>query len=114
MPEFTYQAVAPTGIRSQGTLTANSDREVQTMLDARGLYALHIQLVGQGAGAKGQGKRVRGRHLATFFSQLADLLRAGVALLRSLETLERQVSNPALAEILREVRTQVAEGTSLA
>ena len=37
MPEFTYEAMARTGIRSQGTLVANSEREVMSMLDARGL-----------------------------------------------------------------------------
>jgi len=114
MPDFNYEAVAPTGIRSQGTLTANSDREVQTMLDARGLLPLRIELDTKAARVKAGGKRVRGRHLSMFFGQLADLLRAGVALLRSLETLERQVSHPVLAEILREVRAQVADGTSLA
>jgi general secretion pathway protein F/type IV pilus assembly protein PilC len=114
MPEFTFEALAPTGERSQGTLTANTDREVQTMLDARGLFPVRIELAGGAAAARGRGKRVRGRHLAVFFAQLADLLRAGVALLRSLEILERQLSHPALKDILREVRAQVADGTSLA
>jgi general secretion pathway protein F/type IV pilus assembly protein PilC len=114
MPEFTFEALAPTGERSQGTLTANTDREVQTMLDARGLFPVRIELAGGAVAARGRGKRVRARHLATFFSQLADLLRAGVALLRSLEILERQVTQPTLKDILREVRAQVADGTSLA
>jgi general secretion pathway protein F/type IV pilus assembly protein PilC len=52
--------------------------------------------------------------MATFFSQMADLLRAGVPLLRCLEILERQSTNPALAEILREVHIKVADGTTLA
>ena len=38
MAEFTYEAMAATGQRSQGTLTANSEREVMAMLDARGLF----------------------------------------------------------------------------
>src|SRR5437868_9525147 len=52
--------------------------------------------------------------MATFYSQLADLLRSGVPLLRSLDILERQSSQPAMSEILREVRAKVADGTSLA
>src|SRR5262249_54097039 len=44
----------------------------------------------------------------------ADLLRSGVPLLRSIEILERQSSQPALSEVLREVRVKVADGTSLA
>src|SRR5437868_10277328 len=52
--------------------------------------------------------------MATFYSQLADLLRSGVPLLRSLDILERQSSQPALSAVLREVRARVADGTSLA
>jgi general secretion pathway protein F/type IV pilus assembly protein PilC len=114
MPDFTYEALASTGQRSQGMLTATSEREVQAMLDARGLFPLRIQAAAGSASAPAAGKRIRGRHLATLFGQLADLLRAGVALLRALETLERQMSHPALKEVLRDVRAQVADGTSLA
>jgi general secretion pathway protein F len=113
MPDFTYEALATTGQRSQGTFTANTEREVQAMLDARGLFPLRIQAA-SGSVAQAGGKRIRGRHLCTLFGQMADLLRAGVPLLRGLETLARQASNPALKEILREVHAQVAEGTSLA
>src|SRR5262249_45360629 len=49
-----------------------------------------------------------------FYSQLADLLQSGVPLLRSLDILEQQSSSPALAEVIREVRAKVADGTSLA
>jgi general secretion pathway protein F/type IV pilus assembly protein PilC len=114
MPDFTFEALGSTGQRSQGTLSAASEREVVTMLDARGLFPLKIEPVRGSVVAGSGGRRVKGRHLAMLFSQLADLLRAGVSLLRALETLERQVSQPALAETLREVRAQVAEGTSLA
>jgi type II secretory pathway component PulF len=39
---FAYEALASSGQRSTGTLTAGSDREVMAMLDARGLFPLHI------------------------------------------------------------------------
>ena len=117
MPEFLYEAMATGGLRSQGTLVANSEREVMAMLDARGLFPVRV------TPAKTQGssilnfrfgKRVSTRQLATFYSQLADLLHSGVPLLRSLEILERQSANPALSEVLREVRTRVADGMNLA
>jgi general secretion pathway protein F len=113
MPDFSYQALANTGSRSVGTLTANSEREAITMLDSRGLFPVRIELVKQAASASG-GKRVKSRHMATFFAQLADLLRAGVPLLRSMEILEKQTSQPVLADILREIHVKVADGTSLA
>jgi general secretion pathway protein F/type IV pilus assembly protein PilC len=113
VPEFSYEALAANGTRSQGVLTANSEREVMSMLDARGLYPLSIApKAGSVARGKG-GRRVGSRHLATFYSQLADLLHSGVPLLRSLDLLERQGSTPALSEVLREVRAKVADGTGL-
>ena len=114
MPEFTYEAMANTGVRSNGTLTANSEREVMAMLDARGMFPVRIAL-SKAAAARGRGsRRIKKSVLATFFSQLADLLHSGVPLLRSLEILERQTTNVALAEVLREVRAKVADGSGLA
>jgi general secretion pathway protein F/type IV pilus assembly protein PilC len=113
VPEFTYDALAQNGQRNKGTLTANSEREVMAMLDSRGLFPVSI------AAAKSQAhhrwsRRIRGRTMATIYSQLADLLRSGVPLLRSLDILERQSTMPALAEVIREVRARVADGTGLA
>ena len=72
---------------------ATSEREALAMLDARGLFPLHI------APAKsvrrGGGKRVKSRNLTAFYAQLADLLHSGVPLLRSLDLLERLSSQAA-------------------
>jgi general secretion pathway protein F/type IV pilus assembly protein PilC len=117
MPEYTYEALATTGARNQGTLTANSEREAMAMLDARGLFPMRITPARSAVGGKSLfsfGRRVKSRHLATFYSQLADLLHAGVPLLRSLDILERQSAQPALSEVLREVRAKVADGTGIA
>ena len=114
MPEFTFEAMAPSGQRSQGTLTALNEREVMAMLDARGLFPVRIQPAKSSSSGFHWGRRIRSRYMATFYAQLADLLRSGVPLLRSLDILERQSSQPALAEILREIRARVADGTSLA
>jgi general secretion pathway protein F len=112
VPDFTYEALSATGERSQGSLTANNEREALSMLDARGLFPVRI------AAAQSKARfsfgKVGGRHMATFYSQLADLLHAGVPLLRSLDILEKQGNNPVLQQAVREVRAEVAEGTGLA
>ena len=115
MPDFTYEAMSNLGARNSGVLTANSEREAMTLLDARGLFPLRIEL-SQKSAALGNvsKKRVKTRHIANFFAQLADLLRAGVPLLRSLEILGRQSSQPTLTEVLREIHVKVADGMSLA
>jgi len=112
MAEFTYEARAKTGAMNQGTLTANSEREAMAILDSRGLFPVRIQPV-QSHASRRWGKKVKGRYLATMYSQLADLLHSGVPLLRSLEILERQSVQPAVTEVLREVRAEVADGTGL-
>jgi general secretion pathway protein F/type IV pilus assembly protein PilC len=117
MPEFTYEAMASSGIRSQGTLTAGSEREVMTMLDARGLFPVRIAAKKAVVAGKGGGLfrgRVSSRQLATFYAQMADLLHSGVPLLRSIDLLERQYKTVPLGEVLREVRARVADGTGLA
>src|SRR5262249_45517415 len=85
-----------------------------SMLDARGLFPVRIDLVKSAAAGRQGAKRVKSRHMAAFFAQLADLLRAGVPLLRALQILEKQSSHPGLSEILREVHVKVADGTSMA
>jgi general secretion pathway protein F/type IV pilus assembly protein PilC len=116
VPDFTYEALAGSGQRSNGTLTATSERDAMAMLDARGLFPVRI-VAAKPAGGNvqrfGWKRKVRGRYMATFYSQLADLLRSGVPLLRSIDILERQNSQPVLAEVLREVKAKVADGTSL-
>jgi general secretion pathway protein F/type IV pilus assembly protein PilC len=114
MAEYTYEALAGTGIRTQGTLVAGSEREVMAMLDARGLFPVRIAAKKQSAGGSPFRRRVGSRQLATYYGQLADLLHSGVPLLRSLDLLERQYTKQALGEVLREVRARVADGTGLA
>ncbi len=114
MPEFTYEALAGTGQRNTGVLTANSEREAMAMLDAKGLFPVRIQT----AAASGVSKRFGGRRVSTrattmFYGQLADLLKSGVPLLRSLDILANMSAQPALSAVVREVRAKVADGTSL-
>lgn len=114
MPEFTYEALTTTGQRNEGSLVANTEREVMAMLDARGMFPLRIAAAKSQSAGHRWGFKIRAKYMTTFYTQLADLLRSGVPLLRSLDILERQGSTPALKEVLREVRAKVADGTSLA
>ena len=114
VPEFTYEALMATGQRNTGTLTAGSEREAMAMLDARGMFPVRIGAARAASGSTQRwGRRIKGRFMVNFYSQLADLLHSGVPLLRSLDILERQSSLPALSEIIREIRAKVADGTSL-
>jgi general secretion pathway protein F len=113
MPEFTYDALSKLGQRSTGALTATSEREAASMLDARGLFPVQIKPVRAKLQAK-SGRKVKGRVIASFYGQLADLIHSGVPMLRALDLLENQTPNPTLAAVLREVRAKVADGVTLA
>ena len=83
------------------------------MLDSRGLFPVQIK-ASKSKGAVKAGKKVKGRIMATFYGQLADLMHAGVPLLKAIDLLEIQSPNPTLAHVLRELRAKVADGTTLA
>jgi general secretion pathway protein F/type IV pilus assembly protein PilC len=115
MPDFNYEAINSTGQKSNGTLTAVSEREVLAMLDAKALFPVRIAMAKGSIKAAGRSnKKVKPRQMAAFFSQMADLLRSGVPLLRSLDILERQGAETNLGAIIREVKAKVSDGTSLA
>jgi general secretion pathway protein F/type IV pilus assembly protein PilC len=112
MPDFLYTALSAAGAKSSGSLTAGSEREAAMMLDARGLFPIQVKPAPSQKGGFLNG--VSNRQIATAYAQLADLIHSGVPLLRSLELLERQSTNPRLSMVLREVRMRVADGTGLA
>ena len=115
MPDFEYTARELTGKEVTGVLTASSEQEVVNSLSTRALFPIRIDLAAtEEVKRRRSRKRVRSAQLATFYSQLADLLRAGVPLLRSLEILEQQSTRSGLNSILQDVREEVAEGTRLA
>jgi general secretion pathway protein F/type IV pilus assembly protein PilC len=115
MPDYTYTALAMSGAKSTGTLSANTQAEVEAQLGAKGLFPVSIAEAKPGSTGSFGGlfSGVGGRALATFYGQLADLLHSGVPLLRSLELLEKQSVNKTLQATVRDVRMQVAEGTGL-
>jgi len=112
MGSFQYIARTPKGEEVSGVMQADSETAVARALDERQLFP--VRVTAQAAPRLRTGGRVRLRDLAAFYGQLADLLRSGVPLLRSLETLVRALSNRRLASIVSRVHAQVAEGKALA
>ena len=115
MPNFQYTAREQSGQQVEGVLSAASQQEALNSLATQQLFPVRIGLLEEeGTLRRHTNRGVRARHLAIFYTQLADLLRSGVPLLRSLELLERKKSQPALTRVIQDVREQVAEGTQLA
>jgi general secretion pathway protein F/type IV pilus assembly protein PilC len=115
MPEFQYVAREMSGREVSGLLTAGSEQEAINSLAGKSLFPTRISLAeAEQKQQRAVGKRVRGKHLAVVYSQLADLLHSGVPLLRSLEILEQQSSHATVAAVLQDVRQEVADGSRLA
>lgn len=114
MPDFKYTARELTGKQVSGTLTASSEKDALASLAGRSLFPISVALTDQSRQQASTGsKRVPARFLTVFYNQLADLLKSGVPLLRSLQLLEDQTSHPALKFVIQDVREQVADGTRL-
>ncbi|MDX1962206.1 MAG: type II secretion system F family protein [Pirellulales bacterium] len=113
MPDFAYIARDKSGQRVTGTISAANQREVLATLSTRALFPLHVDTKAQQVAQQVAGRRVKPQLMATFYNQLASLLKSGVPLLRSLEVLKKQSTNPALTEVLTQVHATVEDGTSL-
>ncbi len=114
MPSFSYSAVNATGQPVNGILTAENYQVALRMLDEQALYPVKVaEGIDRGRLSITRRGRVKSSHLTTYYGQLADLLKAGVPMLRSLDVLSRQASHGSLTQLVKELREDVAGGTSL-
>jgi general secretion pathway protein F len=115
MAEFRYVARELSGLQVEGVVSAASEREALGSLAAKNLFPVSINMADSAkAHHANKRRRVPARILCVFYTQLADLLRAGVPLLRSLDLLVKQTRQMTLKLVVQEVRDQVADGTRLA
>lgn len=114
MPDYQYIARGVSGQQVNGTLTAGSEKEVLASLAAQKLFPIRVEMAASSKASEKQIlRRVPPRYLTVFYSQLADLLKSGVPLLRALELLSRQSTHPALKSVVQDVRDQIADGSRL-
>jgi len=113
MPEFSYIARTPEGEKVTGAITAGTEREALANLAGRSLFPVNVSADAP-ATTPSSVRRVPAQLRATMFSQLADLLRSGVPLLRSLAVLMRQTTHSGLKGVLGEVHRHVEDGGTLA
>lgn len=114
MPDFNYLAREATGKQVTGTLSAVSEQDALSNLAGRSLFPIRLTVSADSQKQASTGaRRVPARILSVFYNQMADLLKSGVPLLRSLKLLEEQTSHPALKFVIQDVREQVADGNRL-
>lgn len=115
MPTYSYKARGSDGGPVAGTLVADTEMAAARMLDERRLMPIELrEVTAQQSLLTGRARRISVAKIGHIYEQLADLLRAGVPVLRALSVLSRQSSDKAISRVLREVHDDVAGGDSLA
>ena len=110
MTDFAYTARNLKGELVNGTLAANTEREVINILSGQSLFPVNVaeKKMRQQAFAG----RVNAQTMSTFYTQMAGLLRSGVPLLRSLRILEEQATSVKFKQVLNEIHSRVEDGES--
>ncbi len=125
MPTFTYVAINELGKEVSGTLEAADSAAAERILEERELMPLKItqsakadlKSTALNAATKQQkskkSKKITQRDVIDFTRQFVTLIKAGVPILTSLETLASQSGNPLFAEILIQVASDISAGNDL-
>jgi general secretion pathway protein F len=121
---FAYRATTAEGRIVEGVMEADAEAAVVASLRSQGYIPLFVGTKGKTAGRRRATSlrlpdvsawrgRVKSRDLMVFTRELATLLRAGMPLDRSLQSLSALTENDRLKAVLANVLMQVQEGKSL-
>lgn len=116
MAKFTYIAIDARGKTINGEVEMSDRAAVLTALSKQGLRAVSVKEAEKKIGSiqLGRGsKKIKTADLVMFTRQLSAMVGAGVPLLRSLESLQKNAESPALGAILGEVIKSVEAGSTL-
>jgi len=113
MPVYSYTFRDATGGIQKGTADAESEEVLRTKFREQGFEITELTMIkAKSAKAKTFGK-VKLGHLAVFCRQFSTMIDAGVSLVRALDVLSTQTSDPKLKKILLDIGEKVEGGESL-
>jgi type IV pilus assembly protein PilC len=113
MASFAYSAINSLGVESSGEITASDATAARDQLRQRGLRPVSLDVVGDEGEGGGRRKKVKQRSLQIFSRQFATMIDAGLNVVSALVILEQQTDDRSLAEVVRQVRTDVEGGMLL-
>ncbi len=116
MPQFSYEAVEPTGRVVRGSLEADNASVVLTKLQSLNYTVVDVVQSKAASGlsfGKRGGGRVKLNALVVFSRQFATMVNAGINILKCLDILEAQTKDPVLKPVIGELRKDVVSGSSL-
>ncbi|MCB0272277.1 MAG: type II secretion system F family protein [Bdellovibrionales bacterium] len=117
MPQFQWVGIDRTGKTVKGVREAPGQTAVATWLRSQQIRPRKIQAKGAfGGGAKllkAKG-RVKSKDIVIFARQFATMIDAGLPIVQCLEIMMGQLENPAFKAVLKDVKTDVETGATLA
>ena len=106
---FAWEGKDKAGKVIRGEMRAGGEAVVNATLRRQGILVQKVKPLKR----KGGGK-VGSKDIALFTRQLATMMKAGVPLLQSFDIVAKGASNPAVARLLIEIKTEVETGSALA
>jgi type IV pilus assembly protein PilC len=118
MPKYRYSAVKPSGETYQGIVEGKDRFEVYSIVRKDGGNVLSVTEAGAGWSMKLGAllsifSRVKEAERIMLIRNLSAMLKAGLALSRALNVMERQTKNPKLKTILGGVQADIQKGDEL-
>ncbi len=117
MAVFSYKGTRLDGREEKGEITAASLQEARVQLRARKITPSSIKRKDTLFNRMREiqiGSGISSRAMAAFTRQFATMINAGLPLMRCLEILTDQETNPAFKKALKQLSTDVEGGTTLA
>src|SRR5438477_12148357 len=106
---FSWEGKDKAGKTIRGELRAVSEAAVNATLRRQGILVQKVKKQKRRSGGK-----VREKDIALFTRQLATMMKAGVPLLQSFDIVGKGATNPAVAKLLMDIKTDVETGSALA
>ncbi|MFN3648730.1 MAG: type II secretion system F family protein [Armatimonadota bacterium] len=117
MPQFSYEAVEPSGRVVKGTIDAESASAVLGKLQSLNFTVVDVVQAKNAAGGGLLGGKAGGKvklaSLVVFSRQFATMVNAGINILKCLDILEQQAKDPVLKPVIGELRKDVVAGSTL-
>lgn len=109
---FLYKGVDKKGKKVEGEISGTSSAIVKAQLLKQGIRAQNVRK--KPKPLFGGKKKIKPMDIAIFTRQMATMMKAGVPLVQSFDIVADGVDNPALAELIRSIREDVAAGSGFA
>ena len=107
-PQFSWEGKDKTGRIVKGDMRAASKEVVSAQLRRQNITVTKVKKSGGGKGT------VTEKDITLFTRQLATMMKSGVPLIQSFDIVGKGHSNPAVAKLLMDIKTDVETGSSLA